>query len=401
MQKVRIRKRIHLAKIMLAALICAACVINGIYALASSEYTFINGIATGSVKVSIEQLKMQDGNLINSEDVSEVVYSGQSVSYIPRVNSERAPGYIRIAGSLNIPGKDPIPLTKSNVTTSSAAGLGEGWIERGGYFYLTVPLSDGQTSDPFTELIIPAEAADAKGQSLVVNVSADIIQSDNVTPDFDSEAPWGQVTIETARADDTISYGIANTKEKLNGTLVYTRSKTFESTAEDLFAGTKYHMAGDSYSDTLNIKNASGNDIKLYFRTQNTDTDLLEQMQLKISYDNKPVYEGSLLSEPLGQYKELAVLGKSKTGKFDFEVSLPLEAANTVDGNRGEETRWIEASQDEVIWQFKAVEIPNSFQTGQNIPGFIAVLFIIALLSGLYAAVEFRKFRKENDIEEQ
>ena len=77
---------------------------------------------------------MQDGNLINSEDVSEVVYSGQSVSYIPRVNSERAPGYIRIAGSLNIPGKDPIPLTKSNVTTSSAAGLGEGWIERGGYF---------------------------------------------------------------------------------------------------------------------------------------------------------------------------------------------------------------------------------------------------------------------------
>ena len=72
-----------------------------------------------------------------------------------------------------------------------------------------------------------------------------------------------------------------------------------------------------------------------------------------------------------------------------------------MDGNRGEETRWIEASQDEVIWQFKAVEIPNNFQTGQNVPGFIAVLFIIALLSGLYAAVELRKFRKENDIEEQ
>lgn len=267
MQNVK-NRRIHLAKILLAMLTCAVCVANGIYALAGSEITFTNTLATGSVKVSIEQLKMMDGELAPSEDVSEVVYSGQSVSYIPQVKSERAPGYIRIEGSLNIPSKDPIPLTKDNVTTSSAVGLGEGWVYRGGYFYLTAPLSDGQTSEPFTELIIPQEAAEAKGQSLVENVSADIIQSDNFSPDFDSEAPWGQVTIETAKADDSISYGIANTQEKLNSELVYTRAKTFECKTRDLFSGIKYHMAADSYSDELNIRNKSNNDIRLYFRTQ-------------------------------------------------------------------------------------------------------------------------------------
>lgn len=398
MQNVK-NRRIHLAKILLAMLTCAVCVANGIYALAGSEITFTNTLATGSVKVSIEQLKMMDGELVPSEDVSEVVYSGQSVSYIPQVKSERAPGYIRIEGSLNIPNKDPIPLTKDNVTTSSAAGLGDGWVYRGGYFYLTVPLTDGQTSEPFTELIIPQEAAEAKGQSLVVNVSADIIQSDNFSPDFDSEAPWGQVTIETAKADDSISYGIANTQEKLNSELVYTRAKTFECKTKDLFSGIKYHMAADSYSDVLNIRNKSNNDIRLYFRTQNVDSDLLRLMQLKITYEKKPVYEGPLLTEPLSRYKELAVLKKDKTGKFEFEVSLPYEAANTVDGNRGEDTRWIEASRDQVVWQFKAVEIPNSPQTGQAFPGFIAVLFLIALFSGTYAAFEIRKYRKDSNIE--
>ena len=149
----------------------------------------------------------------------------------------------------------------------------------------------------------------------------------------------------------------------------------------------------------LNIRNKSRSDIRLYFRTQNVDSDLLRLMQLKITYEKKPVYEGPLLTEPLSQYKELTVLKKDKTGKFEFEVSLPYEAANTVDGNRGEETRWIEASRDQVVWQFKAVDIPNSPQTGQAFPGFIAVLFLIALFSGTYAAFEIRKYRKDINIE--
>jgi len=366
------KKRVIISCILLLTIAGCAAFAAKVY-----EISFTNNIKTGSVDIQIEQYeKTEEGEQL--VDAGEVM-PNQDVSYIPRVTNLREDGYVRVKAEIIMDKIIPMPITLDHTY-----GHNEEWIRVGDYFYLTRVLETGESSDIFEGFNIPAEWTQEAASGFNIKLTADVVQADFFEPDFTSLAPWGSLEIEEAKEEDNIIYGIA--KETVpSPSWNYTSAKGLESETEDLFQNFDHFMAGDSYKDTLEMKNSSKNDIKVYFKTTTIKTDLLDQMQLKITCNDEIIYEGNLTTEPLNKYKELTLIKKGTAQDFEFEILLPDESQN-----------YYSVLEDSVIWQFKVDEI-EEVKTGDdsNILPFIAV-GIIALMI-IISLVVTRRRGNENE----
>lgn len=343
------------------------------------EYTFHGKVSTSSVDVDITPYEVVDGKMIPAID--KVIMPGDKVSYIPEVRNLREAGYVRVKAEIDMDELSAEPITLSNVIE-----LSDEWVRKGDYFYCTKILERGEKSDVFKGLSVPLLWTEDTASGFTIRLVADVIQSANFNPDFDSDSPWGSVEIEDAKESEQTEYHVVKQMPDSN-TLVFRSGKGFEANTDDLFRNFKTHMAGDKYSDSLNILNNSGKDIDLFFRTNNESSELLEQTKLTIKFDGKQVYSGNLVSKNLNNWTKLMELRRGDTAKMEYTVELPSESMNNYS-----------VLQDNIKWQFKCAEIENSIvKTGDDANTVIwFAIFLFSLIVLVYI-VGTERSRHESD----
>lgn len=360
--------------------ICAVMIISAsvAYAMKVYEISFDNHIKTGSVDIRIEQFELCDGEEKLIE--SGTVMPNQNVSYIPRVTNLRGDGYVRVKVELVMDKKVPRPLKLEDVYQ-----INEDWIQKGEYFYNTKVMKEGDSSALFRGFHVPDKWTQETASGFRFTVTADVIQNNNFSPDFNSISPWGSIVIEKAKDEENICYGIAH-KKGTSPVFEYISGEGLISEYSDLFSNFSCFMAGDTYEDTLIMKNRSNNDIKVFFRTNTVNDNMLKKMKLKIICDNREVYDGNLVSDALKDFKELTVIKGIKDGVFHFEVLLPEDAGN-----------YYSELKDNVVWEFRVEEIGGSNVKTSDEKYYGGTVFLMLFSFGVFVAALLLRRKEKNE----
>ena len=170
--------------------------ISGIYAFSNISILSIeNEINTGAVNIELQEYTIIDENeaLFNDSE-SESVVPGQVISLIPRITNSGDSCYVRVSVKYEDENNIERTLAPNNIENSS-----EEWVRQGDYWYYKNILKSGDKVDAFTKLTIPTDISNKlQGKYLQMSITAEAVQSDNFSPDFNSESPWKNINVEKA-----------------------------------------------------------------------------------------------------------------------------------------------------------------------------------------------------------
>lgn len=365
--------------IMVATIILAS--IMTITAVKVYQQEIRGTFTTGSVEIDVKQYELVNGELIESKPRN--ISPGEQLSYIPEIENLRADGYIRVKVDLDNFENNTVPLTTDNIFM-----LSDGWIKRGDYFYYTKAVTHGEKQALFQGISIPREWRGGDN-GFTVNLTADVVQSANFTPDWESESPWGFINIEPAKEDLVVDYGVAKPVDIKEHVITWNKKEGFETDMGGLFDNADYFMPGDVYTDSVKLRNKSNNEIRLYLKMNSKELDILSGMKLKLSINGKELYNGAGLGS--SDWIDLVNLKSGEEAVLDYEVEFPIEAAN---------------DQSEVIssaalsWEFKAAEIATEdssvnaagAKTGDELN--LAADILVIALCAIFLSVLVRERKK-------
>lgn len=340
--------RFGTVSVTILAVLVITAVAYGAVSVKKTEIKFMNNMKTGSVDVMIELYEI-------TEKGEEPIQPGQitgnrKISCIPRVTGLRAESYIRVKADIIMDSDTPKPLILENIY-----GLKADWIRRGEYFYYKNVIRPMESADIFSGIRVPEDWEENTASSFTLRFTVDAIQAENFSPDFNSAVPWGNIQIQKSKETDDIVYRTATSA--VANKMTFNSTSGLESNTTDLFENFGYFMAGNCFSDTLEIENKSERSVRLSFCTDTAmhmqagneaefeSGELLEQAQLEICCDKELLYRGSLSTVPLYRYVELSVIEPGESKNFDFRITLP-------EGSKNEYS----VLADQVIWKFKADE---------------------------------------------
>lgn len=346
------KKKSNKYKKIIASLSAAslACFCSGAVVFAKTASTTVtNHFATGIVDIDLNEYTKSEDKEETYKDLENIL-PGQNISKIPRISNLGNDCYIRAKYT-----------TETEMfSVDDIYGIGEDWVKaEDGYWYYKNIVQTGESVDAFEGVKIPDEFED---QTIDRNINLDVVveavQAKNFSPDFSSDSPWGDVEIQECIKDD---YDIsAMTDAQKNGKLTVTykgNTQDLVSDPKDFFENFPTMMPGDSYSDTVKLKNNNDKEIQLYFKADTADSDLAKNIHLKVTSKvndtEKTVFDGTLDDT---QYTENQLLGTLKSGSEDdleFEISVPSELDNDY-----------AAELDNVKWTFSADPITDKKDSG-------------------------------------
>lgn len=369
----------------------------GVWAINESETSVENTISTSIVDIELENYTKVDKKIIPLEEKegSLVVMPGMKISQIPRITNKAINCYVR--ASIAIDNKNNVnhPITVENIS-----GFTNDWIKSGSFYYYTKIFETGSTVDLFDTITVPedwdtqyTEENEIKDyytkNDWDITVKVDAIQSQNFTPDFEIENPWGEegkdFEIQECLHEDgyDVSTFKVNTPSELS-VIFEGDSKKLIASPEDFFSGFATLTPGDTMDGTFTLKNTADSNQTFYFKTEvmEPENDLLNKIQLAITSEGKKIYSGPLNSKDLKDYMELCKLDKNKAQDIKFQISVPKELDNPYTLNTGK-----------VKWYFKTVadkekgtEKPAPVKTGDKLSS-ETLIWGIVLLAGIVIIV--------------
>lgn len=312
--------------ILLLALSVMLFCCGTVYAM--TAVSVINPFETGIVDISLTEYEKKDTEETLYTD-SKIILPGDIISKIPRIHNDGNDCYVRakiiFRGTVDISVKDLF-------------GMSDKWIlSDDGYYYYTEILPHGKDVDIFEGLKIPEDfPQEAEGEVFYLDIDADAIQSQNFNPQFDRASPWGDVEILECEKEGQYDVSTFKPSDSKSFEIVYEfGTDKLVVNEDDFFANIPYLMPGDTYTDTVKIKNEDYHNIKLYFRSEQIDdSELLKKIGLKITAklsgtDKETfVYEGNLKAEDLSEDVLLSVIGRHREAEFKFEINVPAELNN-------------------------------------------------------------------------
>lgn len=181
-------------KLLLGMVLCAAAFfsVKSIQAYFTDTVKVKNLVRTGVVDIHIEEWKKDEtGQEIPYEDPKTVV-PGQRISKIVRIVNDKADAYIRAKVDFGFEGAE------SGLNIQDLEGVDEKkWVYLGGYFYFREPVPGMGVIDLFEGVRIPEQWDNAYSNGLfTINITAEAVQAEHMTPDYSSETPWGEIEIE-------------------------------------------------------------------------------------------------------------------------------------------------------------------------------------------------------------
>ena len=367
--------------------------ISGIYAFTNLSILSIkNEINTGAVKIELQEYTVSNGTeTLYDESDSEKVMPGQVISLIPRVSNIGDPCYIRAKVSYS---KEDSEL----VNVDRIDNVSDDWIKKGEYWYYKPILPSGKKIDIFKTFTIPTDMPnDYQGKEIQVNITAEAIQADSFKPDFDSESPWNKVKVQKA-SDDV--YKFDKVQLNTNAKIEYENNAQQYIEVPENFLGKLGHLVpGEVVEQDINLNNSTSKEIE-YFVTVKKESglsdkqlNLLKNLKLSISVDNKVVYEGNLYDIDkisLGKY-----LSK-QSDKAKFTVKMPEELGNEY-SVLNTSINWLFSvdGKDPVIPK-KDPEVVPSPQTGDTKIQIALTVFLISAIGLIIVLIVERRVRKRN-----
>lgn len=349
MNKKTINKRI-------AVISCLSFLLMGtgsvIYAM--PEVSTENHFETGIVDIALNEYRLVDGEEEKWE-TAENILPGQDISKIPRIHNIGNDCYIRVKFTFRDTDEE---------LEDTIYGMDESWSkESDGYYYYHEVLKSGDDLDIFQGLIVPQDfSQEAEGTEFFLDVDVDAIQSKNFIPDYDLNSPWGDIHIVVSEKEgeyDITSFAPGDSQEfrvEYQGD-----ANKVITNAEDFFENFPVLMPGDEYEDSADLVNSSGNDVKLYFKSEAMyNTELLDKVNIIITSDisgkTETVYEGPIRADELSENKLLGIIPKNSKGKLNFKILVPEELDNEYS-----------VLADCVKWVFSTEPIiPDKVKTGDN-----------------------------------
>lgn len=338
------RKIFETGLIILFAVMFGTCT----YLYARPSVTVENTFETGLVNIGLDTYQIDKHGAELPWTDNPVVLPNAEISNIKRItNLGDDPCYIR--AKVTFQGTD-------TMNNSNLLGISENWILKDdGYWYYQPMLRAGECTDLFTAIKIPKDVGN-ENQSLpfALFVLVEGLQVQNVAPDYAADSPWGDVVILKA---DTDGQNIINSVESFQAFSVTYLGSTGQLVAneDDFFDNIPTLYPGDQYSDTLELKNKSGNTIILYFRSDVADQtdDMLKRMTMTIHIENRSgavtkLYEGPIETDAFAEETEIIRLSAGSSGILHYTISMPRELDNSYT-----------LKHKSILWTFSTDVIPN------------------------------------------
>lgn len=365
--------------------------ISGIYAFTNLSILSVkNEINTGAVKIELEEYSMDSGKETLFEETNYAgVMPGQIISLIPRISNVGAPCYIRAKVLYSDEGS-------GLVTVNNLNGVSSDWVNKEGYWYYKPIAKSGEKIDIFKTFTIPTDLPNSyQGKEFQLNVIAEAIQADNFSPDFNSETPWNKVKTEKA-LDDT--YNIDKVQVSKNAKIEYeNNAQKYIEVPENFLGNLGYLLPGNIVEQEISLKNTTSDEIE-YYVTVNKKSDLsekqanlLKNLNLVISVDNKMVYEGNLYD---GDKISLGKYSAKQTAKAKFTVKVPVEFGNEY-SLINTSVNWVFSvnGKDKVIPE-KEPEVVPTPQTEDTKIQIALSVFLISALGLIIVLIAEKRMRK-------
>lgn len=366
--------------------------ISGIYAFTNLSILSIkNEINTGAVKIELKEYTMNNGTetLFEGND-SESVMPGQVISLIPRISNIGDSCYIRAKITYSREGTELVNVDRID-------GMSGDWVNKEGYWYYKPILKSGEKIDIFKTFTIPTDMPDDyQGKDVQLNVTAEAIQADNFKPDFNSASPWNKVKTQKASED---VYKLDKVQLSTNAKIEYeNNAQQYISVPENFFGKLGHLLPGDVVEQEVKLDNTTSKEIE-YFVTVKKSSDLsekqinlLKNLKLTISVDNKTVYEGNLYDvdkTSLGKYASK----QSSNARFIVKVPEELENEYSIINTS---INWLFSvdGKDPVIPQ-KEPEVVPSPQTGDTKIQVALTVFLVSAVGLIIVLIAERNVRKQ------
>lgn len=346
------------------------------YAATVHQLSFVERFETGKVDIDVQELSvMKEGE---EAETMNIVEANKDVSYIPRIINRNADCYIRASIDVVMDGECEQPLNVEHIY-----GMNGDWISKDGYFYYTKVLKEGEQTDLFKGIHIPEDWEYGDADGFNISVKAEAVQSANFEPDFSKDLPWGAVELSTVAKASGRKYTEASPVSVISD-VEYTSGGGFQCSTSELFDGFAGMMPGNICEKTVNLKNASKGELKVYLDVNAKDSELNQKLQLRIMAGDREIYNGTAAGT--GELKKLKVLDipKRETGSLKLELGLPANTDNA----------YVQM-QDDIVWTLQVEEVPDeSAQTGDlsNILPYAAATLLAVILM-IYLA----GYRKEDE----
>lgn len=357
-------KRVILAACLLTVLLFGILTIQ-----AMTEIRVTNPVHTGVVDIDLSEYQINEKGEEELWQDNPTVLPGMTISKIPRINNLGYDCYVRAKMEFDIEGMD-----------QSYQELGSDWfLGKDGYYYCKKILQHGESTDIFQSIKIPEDfPQEMEEKQFHLDIKADAIQSENFTPDFEAEQPWGKVEIQDCK--ETGPYEVNTVKKTDALSVVYKGdSKKLFADPDNFFINFSDIMPGDIYHDQAVIKNSSNKKIKLYFAQEtNSDSDLLKRITLKIKLDDQELFHGTM-AEAIDR-KQIAELKAGEEQRLSYTVEVPKELDNNYT-----------LEDEEIVWIFSTEEVNGrgKVQTGDG--GYLYFLLAGICITGAYLMLRRKK----------
>lgn len=357
------------------------------YAASDAINTSTNVVTTGGVKIALYN---EDDEEVNSH--RQRIMPGDTISKDVKVeNVGEYAAYIRMKVKKEwLNNNEAKPLTAAAIVPH----ILEGWHEGEGeeedkdyvYYYYEEAVSAASTPIPFMKdytvdaSMIDSDTLDVNYENAVgkISVVAEAVQADWYTPKRNSTKEyvvgWENITF---GPDYVNSTPVANVVTQAG--VVTESSVEFEGDSgkfvsfggdnPDLFLNIKGLMPGETRKQNITIKNIYSNPVEVYLYAKvpdeylsiartNTEWELLRELQLTVTWEDKEIYRGSLFDETskdaLLSQEKMVLLGTFTQGqehKMEISITLP--------------STWNKSyCQTKVNWVFTTKKLSTSYSGG-------------------------------------
>lgn len=363
----------------LAALGLAAAVgfIGGLYARTQTSVT--NRIETGIVDIRLQEYQFSEGKEVLWQGIPTIL-PGMEVSKIPRITNDGNDCYVR--AKLTFLGTDQKEELEEGIY-----GQSKQWVRaKDGYYYYTEVLPSGENVDLFEGLRIPEDLPQEEaGQSFQLRITVDAIQSANLQPDYEGEAPWGDVEIVDCEKEGLYDLAFLKQAEQEKFAVVYEgRAAQLFTEGTDFFWNFPALLPGDTYTDTAILKNTSNKPVKLYFHAKALeDSSLLDELRLTILLSGEngpPVYQGPLRGTKISEEFLLTTIPAGESRELAFTLDVPAGLNNEHSISKAL-VQWVFAADPESVYGVGGVKTGDPGVGAVLLSGAAAALLLVSLAS--------------------
>lgn len=355
----------------------------------SDSLTVENHIQTGDINIKLEEYQVNANGKEEKYSHEGYVLPGDNISKIPRITNLAEPCYIRILLTFSSPKNSSLP----GLSINNLHGFSDTWIAAGDYYYYPNILDTDDTLDIFQSVQIPSDYANEYAeQELGISIQVDAIQSQNFTPDFTSQTPWGDQIIEICAHNQTEAF-IKN--PYVSHYVEYEgNSHKLVTASKDFFSNLGHIMPGDTLSDELVLKNTTNSDAELFFRTElpanlsEAALQLLEKIRLEIYLESELLYCGNLKAQVLDKNHSLGIYKSGESQILTFKLHMPESLTNTY-ALREASVKWIFSVKNEEL----TISTPPPVKTGDTsaIAPYVTLLILSAFLLVTFSILKRKK----------